>query len=230
MTHRHSSSKHCWRLASHRKGSSMSEYRSMGCRLATVQARPELNGRYGTILPPHMPGRDSQVTGREYDTPDFHESSLQTSRIPNIGKVEGGRPPSRPRSRQNLRLGLPRELPRAAEPPPPCAAHPPSTCLRSFLTGDRPAPAPPRSSHALTSRSVTRADQLERPNGANGLPNGVSAAATAEDRVDQTRAARMSSSPPRLSARTRRPNGSRSCMSRTCDRISRSHRLTVYRS
>ena len=115
----------------------------------------------------------------------------------------------------------PRALVRAPSRAPP---RPPPVAL--LPTGDRPAPAPPHSSHALTSRSVTRADQLERPNGANGLPNGASAAATAEDRVDQTRAARMSGSPPRLSARTRRPNGSRSCMSRTCDRISRSHRLT----
>ena len=190
----------------------MSEYRSMGCRLATVQARPELNGRYGTILPPHMPGRDSQVTGREYDTPDFHESSLQTSRIPNIGKVEGGRPPSRPRSRQNLRLGLPRELPRAAEPPPPCAAHPPSTCLRSFLTGDRPAPAPPRSSHALTSRSVTRADQPKGPRTARTAPERRLGRRSRRgpDRIDRTRAARMlSGSPPSSSARTQRPNSSR---------------------
>ena len=57
-------------------------------------------------------------------------------------------------------------------------------------------------------------------------PNGPSAAATAEDRTDRTRSARMTGSSPKLLARTRPPNSSRSCISRTADKLSRSHQLT----
>ena len=69
------------------------------------------------------------------------------------------------------------------------------------------------------------ADQLKRPNGTNGTRTPPSTAA-AEDRTDRTRSARMTGSSPKLPARTRPPNSSRSCMSRTADKITRSHQLT----
>ena len=70
------------------------------------------------------------------------------------------------------------------------------------------------------------ADRLERYERHERRSNGPSAAATAEDRTDRTRSARMTGSPPKLPAPTRPPNSSRSCVRRTADKLSRSHRLT----
>ena len=95
---------------------------------------------------------------------------------------------------------------------------------------DRPTPVAPTAPYALADCSVMHADQLCQPAQTaerhKRPSNGPSAAVASEDRTERTSSARMIGSPPKLTAPTRPPNSSRSCMSRTADKLSRSHQLT----